>query len=116
MTFTPIQRLRTVAFRARLRDVNVQLAIRASESSTLRELITQVVLGNKQVEGHMTRLRNLALGGLAALASAASKSCFAIEPGTFNYLAGESNGIPGGAAAPAGIYTGFTSARAFTAQ
>jgi hypothetical protein len=96
-----------------LRDVNDQLAVRASESSTLRELITQVVLGNKQVEGHMTRLRNLALGGLAALAiGGAATSAFANEPGGggFNYLAGASNGIPSGASLPPGLYTGFTSA------
>ena len=55
-----------------------------ASSSTLRELITQVVLGNKQVEGHMTRLRNLALGGLAALAiGGVASSAFAEEPGTF---------------------------------
>lgn len=58
----------------------------------------------------MTRLKNLALGGLAALAVGSfASSAFAIEPGTFNYLAGASNGIPGGAAAPPGVYTGLTS-------
>jgi hypothetical protein len=93
-----------------LRDVNRSWQLVASESSSLREFITQVVLGNKQVEGHMTRLRNLALGGLAALAVGSfASSAFAIEPGTFNYLAGASNGIPGGAAAPPGVYTGLTS-------
>jgi hypothetical protein len=58
----------------------------------------------------MTRLRSLALGGAAAaliMAGATSKS-FAIEAGTFQYLAGGTIGIPGGAAAPPGLYTGVT--------
>jgi hypothetical protein len=58
----------------------------------------------------MTRLRSLALGGVAAaliMAGATSKS-FAIEPGTFQYLAGGTIGIPSGAAAPPGLYTGVT--------
>lgn len=58
----------------------------------------------------MTRLRSLALGGAAAaliMAGATSKS-FAIEPGTFQYLAGGTIGIPSGAAAPPGLYTGVT--------
>jgi hypothetical protein len=92
-----------------LRDVNDQLAVRASESSTVREFITQVVLGNKQVEGHMTRLRNLALGGLAALAiGGVASSAFAEEPGSFqNRLNGATIGLPLGAAAPTGLYTGL---------
>jgi hypothetical protein len=89
-----------------LRDVNRSWQLVASESSTLREFITQVVLGNKQVEGHMTRLRNLALGGLAALAmTGVASSAYAIESGAFQYLAGASIGIPAGAAPPAGLYT-----------
>jgi hypothetical protein len=58
----------------------------------------------------MTRLRSLALGGAAAaliMAGATSKS-FAVEPGTFQYLAGGTIGIPAGAAAPPGLYTGVT--------
>jgi hypothetical protein len=95
-----------------LRDVNVQLAVRASESSTLREFIAQVVLGNKQVEGHMTRFRNLALGGLAALAiGGVASTAFAEEPGSFyNRLNGATIGLPLGAAAPAGLYTGLETA------
>jgi hypothetical protein len=60
----------------------------------------------------MTRLKKLALGGAAAaliMTGAVSKS-FAVESGAFQYLAGASIGIPGGAAAPPGLYTGFTSA------
>ena len=60
----------------------------------------------------MTRLKSLALGGAAAaliMSGAVSKS-FAIESGAFQYLAGASIGIPGGASAPPGLYTGFTSA------
>jgi hypothetical protein len=56
-------------------------------------------------------MKQLALGGLAALAvTGAASSAFAIEPGTFNYLAGASNGIPGGASLPPGLYSGLTSA------
>ena len=58
----------------------------------------------------MTRLKKLALGGMAAaliMGGAVSKS-FAVEPGTFQYLAGGTNGIPSGAAAPPGLYTGVT--------
>jgi hypothetical protein len=58
----------------------------------------------------MTRLRSLALGGAAAaliMAGATSKS-FAVEPGTFQYLAGGTIGIPSGASAPPGLYTGVT--------
>lgn len=58
----------------------------------------------------MTRLRSIALGGAAAaliMAGATSKS-FAIEPGTFQYLAGGTIGIPSGASAPPGLYTGVT--------
>jgi hypothetical protein len=58
----------------------------------------------------MTRLKKLALGGMAAaliMSGAVSKS-FAVEPGTFQYLAGGTIGIPSGAAAPPGLYTGVT--------
>jgi hypothetical protein len=58
----------------------------------------------------MTRLRSIALGGAAAaliMAGATSKS-FAVEPGTFQYLAGGTIGIPSGASAPPGLYTGVT--------
>jgi hypothetical protein len=91
-----------------LRDVNRSWQLVASESSTLREFITQVVLGNKQVEGHMTRLKHLALGGLAALAmTGVASSAYAIESGSFQYLPGASIGIPAGAAPPPGLYTGL---------
>jgi hypothetical protein len=57
----------------------------------------------------MTRLKNLALGGLAALAiCGVASSAFAEEPGTFqNRLNGAAIGLPLGAAAPAGVYTGL---------
>jgi hypothetical protein len=57
----------------------------------------------------MTRIRSLVLGGAAAallMGGAVSKS-FAIESGAFQYLAGASIGVPAGAAAPPGIYTGL---------
>ncbi len=57
----------------------------------------------------MTRMKQLVLGSAAAallMGGAVSKS-FAVEPGTFQYLAGASIGIPGGAAPPPGVYTGF---------
>lgn len=60
----------------------------------------------------MTRLRQIALGSAAAallMGGAVSKS-FAVEAGTFQYLAGASIGIPGGAAPPPGLYTGLLSA------
>jgi hypothetical protein len=57
----------------------------------------------------MTRLKNLALGGLAALAiSGAATAAFAEEPGSFqNRLNGATIGLPLGAAAPPGLYTGL---------
>jgi len=60
----------------------------------------------------MTRLRNLALGGLAALAiTGAATAAFAEEPGTFqNRLNGATIGLPLGAAAPPGLYTGLETA------
>ena len=60
----------------------------------------------------MTRLRNLALGGLAALAiGGVASSAFAEEPGSFqNRLQGATIGLPLGAAAPTGLYTGLETA------
>ncbi len=60
----------------------------------------------------MTRLRNLALGGLAALAiTGVASQALAAEPGNFeNRLTGASIGIPLGAAPPPGIYTGLETA------
>ena len=60
----------------------------------------------------MTRLRNLVLGGLAALAiTGAASTAFADEPGSFeNRLQGATVGLPLGAAAPPGIYTGLATA------
>jgi hypothetical protein len=57
----------------------------------------------------MTRLKSLAVGGAAAalIMTGAISQSFAVESGTFNYLPGASIGIPAGAAAPPGIYTGF---------
>ena len=60
----------------------------------------------------MTRLKNVVLGSAAAalIIGGATGKSFAIESGSFQYLAGGSIGIPGGASAPPGLYTGFTSA------
>jgi len=58
----------------------------------------------------MTRLKRIVLGGAAAaliMTGAVSKSS-AIESGAFQYLAGGTIGLPLGAAAPPGIYTGLT--------
>ncbi len=67
-------------------------------------------VGDKHVEGLMTRLRLLAISGAAAaamMAGAVSQS-FALEPGSFdNRLNGGTIGVPLGAAAPAGVYTGL---------
>jgi hypothetical protein len=58
----------------------------------------------------MTRLKSLAIGSAAAavmMAGAVSQS-FALEPGSFdNRLNGGTIGIPLGASAPAGVYTGL---------
>ncbi len=60
----------------------------------------------------MTRMRNIALGGLAALVmSGAASAAFAEEPGTFqNRLNGATIGLPLGAAPPPGLYTGLETA------
>jgi len=60
----------------------------------------------------MTRLRQIVLGGLAALTMAgAASSAFAMEAGTFqNRLNGATIGIPAGAAAPPGVYSGLETA------
>jgi hypothetical protein len=57
----------------------------------------------------MTRLKQLALGGLAAIAIAgAASSALAEEVGTFqNRLNGATIGLPLGAAPPPGLYTGL---------
>jgi hypothetical protein len=57
----------------------------------------------------MTRLRQIALGGATAalLMGGAVSESFAVESGAFQYLAGASIGIPGGAAAPPGLYSAF---------
>jgi len=59
----------------------------------------------------MTRLRQMALGGIAALTFAgAASAALAEETGTFqNRLNGATIGIPAGAAAPPGLYTGLES-------
>jgi hypothetical protein len=58
----------------------------------------------------MTRFKSIAIGSAAAtvmMASAVSQS-FALEPGSFdNRLNGGTIGVPLGAAAPAGLYTGL---------
>ena len=60
----------------------------------------------------MTRLRNIVLGGIAALAiGGVAGSATAMESGTFqNRLNGATIGLPLGAAAPPGIYTGLETA------
>jgi hypothetical protein len=60
----------------------------------------------------MTRLRNLTLGALAALAiTGAAGAAFAEEPGSFqNRLNGATIGLPLGAAPPPGLYTGLETA------
>ena len=57
----------------------------------------------------MTRLRNIVLGGIAALAiGGVAGSANAMETGTFqNRLNGATIGLPLGAAAPPGLYTGL---------
>jgi hypothetical protein len=69
-------------------------------------------LGEKQVEGQMTRLRNAVLGGLAALAvGGAASSALATEPVDFtNRLSAATIGLPLGALPPPGLYTGLETA------
>jgi hypothetical protein len=57
----------------------------------------------------MNLLKGMTLaGGAAALIlTGAVGGSFAAEPGTFNYLAGVSVGIPAGAAPPPGVYAGM---------
>jgi hypothetical protein len=86
------------------------LADRADETSTAR--IIYAGLGDKQVEGQMTRLRQIVLGSLAALAmGGAASSALAEQSGTFqNRLNGATIGLPLGALPPPGIYTGLETA------
>jgi hypothetical protein len=60
----------------------------------------------------MTRLRNVVLGGLAALAiGGAASSAWAEEPASFeNRLTGATIGLPLGALPPPGLYTGLETA------
>ena len=60
----------------------------------------------------MTRMRNIVLGGLAALAiGGAASSALAEESGSFeNRLSGATIGLPLGALPPAGLYTGLETA------
>jgi hypothetical protein len=60
----------------------------------------------------MTRLRNLVMGGLAALAiGGTASSALALEPASFdNRLNGATVGLPLGALPPAGLYTGLETA------
>ena len=60
----------------------------------------------------MTRMRNLVLGSLAALAiGGAASSASAMETGTFqNRLNGATIGLPLGALPPPGLYTGLETA------
>ena len=65
---------------------------------------------DKAREGRMTRLRQLALLGLAAVAiGATASSAFAAETGSFqNRLAGATIGLPAGAAPPPGLYASLS--------
>ena len=60
----------------------------------------------------MTRLRNLVLCGIAALAiGGAASSAWAEESGSFeNRLSGATIGLPLGALPPPGLYTGLETA------
>src|ERR1700691_5548597 len=62
--------------------------------------------------GDMTRLRNLVLGGIAALAiGGAATSALAEQAGTFqNRLNGATIGLPLGALPPPGLYSGLETA------
>jgi hypothetical protein len=66
----------------------------------------------------MTRMRNIVLGGLAALAiGGVATSALAEESGSFqNRLSGATVGIPGGALPPPGLYTGLETAYLGLAQ
>ena len=65
-------------------------------------------LGDKTLEGQMTRLRQIAMAGLAAVAIGGfASSASAMESGTFqNRLNGATIGLPLGALPPAGLYSG----------
>src|SRR3984885_4038804 len=88
----------------------MQLAVRADITRIMR--VFYAGLGDKQVEGQMTRLRSIVLGGLAALAiGGTASSALAEESGTFqNRLNGATIGLPLGALPPAGLYTGLETA------
>jgi hypothetical protein len=60
----------------------------------------------------MTRLRQIALAGLAAVAiGGAASSASAMQAGTFqNRLNGATIGLPGGALPPPGLYSGLETA------
>src|ERR1700739_2077558 len=82
----------------------------ADETSTVRNYFAGV--GDKTLEGQMTRLRQIAMAGLAAIAiGGVASSASAMETGTFqNRLNGATIGLPLGAAPPPGIYTGLETA------
>jgi hypothetical protein len=82
----------------------------ADETSTERNYSLGV--GDKTLEGQMTRLRQIAMAGLAAIAiGGVAKPAFAVEAGTFqNRLNGATIGLPLGATPPPGIYTGLETA------
>jgi hypothetical protein len=82
----------------------------ADETSTVRNYSPGV--GDKTLEGQMTRLRQIAMAGLAAIAiGGVASSASAMETGTFqNRLNGATIGLPLGAAPPPGLYTGLETA------
>src|SRR6201993_185882 len=74
--------------------------------------IIRLVLGTKTLEGQMTRLRQIAMAGLAAIAiGGVASSASAMETGNFeNRLYGATIGLPLGALPPPGLYTGLSTA------
>jgi hypothetical protein len=98
-----------IAFWSRLPELDDSWLI-ADETSTVRDYSPGV--GDKTLEGQMTRLRQIAMAGLAAIAiGGVASSASAMETGTFqNRLNGATIGLPLGAAPPPGIYTGLETA------
>jgi hypothetical protein len=87
-----------------------EVGLDADETSTVRDLFAGS--WGQTLEGQMTRLRQIALAGLAAVAiSGAASSASAVETGTFeNRLGGATIGLPLGASPPPGLYTGLETA------
>ena len=84
----------------------LSLADRADGTSTMRDISRG--LGDKTLEGQMTRLRQIAMAGLAAVAIGGfASSASAMQSGTFqNRLNGATIGLPLGALPPPGSIFG----------